>query len=406
MKASSRYLDSGHAIAASSIAGQRIGLLTASASRLGGGVSEAVIGQALLLAELGAEPRVFALEDHFSEADRPRFGEVEVEVHRVAGPSQIGYAPSLLRGLMAAKLDCLHLHGIWMYPSAAGVRWALKSGGAYLISPHGMLDPWITSRGRWKKELARAGYERRSWRRATRWHALTEAEAIDIEAESGRTADIIPNWAPSPSLPTPTDRGSFIYLGRIHPKKNLTALLEAWGELYRKDALGSAQLTIAGWGNERDVAALKAALVNAPNSVSFIGPVHGDQKQALLDKARYLILPSLSEGLPMVILEAWASGTPTIMTPHCHLDEGVTAGAALRCGADQGSITVALMQALSLDETQWGTMAKAARQLVAGPFARATIAGQWAAAYTAAIGQVRHETLREGGPDPQVGDAT
>ena len=69
--------------ASHSITGQRIGLLTASASRLGGGVSEAVIAQAQLLAELGAEPHVFALEDHFSEADRPRFGDVKVELHRV-----------------------------------------------------------------------------------------------------------------------------------------------------------------------------------------------------------------------------------------------------------------------------------------------------------------------------------
>lgn len=378
--------------ASHSITGQRIGLLTASASRLGGGVSEAVIAQAQLLAELGAEPHVFALEDHFSEADRPRFGDVKVELHRVTGPSQFGFAPSLVQGLMAAKLDCLHLHGIWMYPSAAAARWARQSGGAYLISPHGMLDPWITSRGRWKKALARIGYERRSWQRATRWHALTEAEAADIVAETGRSAVIIPNWAPPPSLPTQTENGSFIYLGRIHPKKNLAALLDAWGELDRNGALGPARLTIAGWGEERDVAALKSALGSAPPSVSFIGPVLGEHKQALLDRAHHLILPSLSEGLPMVILEAWASGTPTIMTTHCHLDDGIAAGAALRCGTDQHSIAAAILQALSLDEAQWGAMAKAARQLAAGPFARATIAGQWAAAYAQAIEQVRQET--------------
>lgn len=397
MNASSSYPNSGHAIAASSITGQRIGLLTASASRLGGGVFEAVIAQAQLLADLGAQPHVFALEDRFSQADRPRFGEVKVELHRVRGPSQIGFAPSLINGLMAAKLDCLHLHGIWMYPSAAGARWALKSGGAYLISPHGMLDPWITARGRWKKALARTGYERRSWNRATRWHALTAAEAADIAAESARSADIIPNWAPQPSPPAHADPGSFVYLGRIHPKKNLAALLEAWGELDRKGALGPARLTIAGWGDEGDVAALRSALVDAPVSVSFIGAVHGEQKQALLDKARFLVLPSLSEGLPMVILEAWASGTPTIMTPHCHLDEGIAAGAALRCGTDQTSIAAAVVQALGLADAQWEAMAAAARRLADGPFARATIAAQWVTAYAKAIEHVQqvrpdHET--------------
>lgn len=392
MSAGSSYPNSGLSSAGPSVTGQRIGLLTASASRLGGGVSEAVFAQAQLLAELGAEPHVFALEDHFSEADRPRFGEVKVEMHRVTGPSQIGYAPSLLKGLMAAKLDCLHLHGIWTYPSAAGARWAKQSGGAYLISPHGMLDPWITSRGRWKKALARAGYERRSWQRATKWHALTNAEAADIEAESGGSAVIIPNWAPLPSPPTQTENDRFIYLGRIHPKKNLAALLDAWGDLDRKSLLGPARLMIAGWGDERDIAALKAALANAPPSVTFIGPVHGEEKQALLDSARYLILPSLSEGLPMVILEAWASGTPTIMTTHCHLDDGIAAGAALRCGTDQNTIADAIQQALTLDEAQSGAMSKAALQLATGPFARATIAGQWVTAYAEAIEHVRQES--------------
>jgi poly(glycerol-phosphate) alpha-glucosyltransferase len=41
-----------------------------------------------------------------------------------------------------------------MYPSRAGLQWARRTGKPYLISPHGMLDPWITGRGRAKKALA------------------------------------------------------------------------------------------------------------------------------------------------------------------------------------------------------------------------------------------------------------
>ena len=54
------------------LAGRRIGLLTASASRLGGGVFEAVSAHAELLRGLRAEPVVIALRDAHSEGDADR----------------------------------------------------------------------------------------------------------------------------------------------------------------------------------------------------------------------------------------------------------------------------------------------------------------------------------------------
>ena len=143
------------------IAGRRIGLLTASASRLGGGVFEAVVTHATLLRELGAEPVIVALKDAHSLDDAARFAGCEVHHADVLGPRQIGYAPRLRAMLDAAELDLLHLHGIWMYPSHAAAGWAARTRKPYVISPHAMLSPWITSRGRWKKALARHGYERR-----------------------------------------------------------------------------------------------------------------------------------------------------------------------------------------------------------------------------------------------------
>src|SRR5204863_1620446 len=126
-----------------------------------------------------------------------------------------------------------------------------------------------------------------------------------------------------------------LYLGRIHPKKNLAALVDAWEAATLPDG---AELTIAGWGSAEDVAELEARLKRAPASVRFAGPVHGDAKQALLEEARFLVLPSHSEGLPMTVLEAWAAGTPAVMTAACHLPEGFAAGGALECGTDQASI--------------------------------------------------------------------
>ena len=362
------------------LSGTRITLLTASASRLGGGVASALYGHAAMLREAGAEVTVMALADAYSEEDRHLLGGVPLRTARVAGPRIYGYAPSLVDELLASEADILHLHGIWMYPSRAATQWARRTGRPYLISPHGMLDPWITGRGRGKKALARLGYESASWHRAKAFHALTDDEAADIRREAGDgRVIVIPNAGP-PALavfPVPRDP-HVLYIGRIHPKKTLDALLEAWTTATLPDG---AELTIAGWGSAADVAALQARLTSAPASVRFLGPVHGDAKQALLEQARFVVLPSHSEGLPMSILEAWAAGTPTIMTAACHLPEGFAVGAAIECETDPASITSALGRALELDEPGWRAMSDAALGLARGAFSAKQVMRQWVGAY-------------------------
>ena len=364
----------------SSIENRRIGLLTASASRAGCGVFEAVVAQAEILRTLGAQPLIFALHDEHSATDRSRFAPSPAHVHPITGPAAFGYAPTLFANLLAAKLDCLHLHGIWMYPSHAGAKWARQTGRPYLISPHGMLDPWIIARGRWKKALARIGYERAGWQAACAFHALTASEAADIHHESGRTDTIvIPNAGPIVAPPDTSPRARHVaYIGRIHPKQNLAALVAAWRQA---ELPADARLTIAGWGEPQDVAALRMAIGEAAGTIDFVGPLYGAAKQALLARARFAILPSLSEGLPMAVLEGWAAGAPSIMTAACHLPEGPAAGAALICDPDAGSIAQALTRALQSSEPEWQAMARAARALAAGPFRGQTVAAHWAAAY-------------------------
>ena len=86
-----------------------------------------------------------------------------------------------------------------------------------------------------------------------------------------------------------------------------------------------------------------------------------------------MVLPSLSEGLPMAILEAWAAGTPTLMTAACHLPQGFAAGAALDCG----------IEPLAIDDSDWARMAEAALDLARGPFSADHVSRRWVEAYRA-----------------------
>ncbi|QQN72986.1 glycosyltransferase [Croceicoccus sp. YJ47] len=367
------------------LAGRTIGLLSPWASRLGGGVFEAVVAHSEMLREAGARVHVFALADRHSEEDRGRF-HPDTIVHTVAGrgPGAIGYAPTLIDTMLSAPLDLLHLHGIWQYASYAGQRWAAKTGRPYVISPHGMLDPWIVARGKAKKAAARLVYERRSWKRASVLHALTGSEAADIAREAGRRDSIvIPNAGPAPGpMPTEGRAPAIGYIGRIHPKKNIAALVEAWHRLDGEGRLPSdARLTIAGWGAEEDVAALKSLLKKGSDTAQFVGPVFGAEKERILHGSRFIALPSHSEGLPMAMLEAWAVPTPTIMTTNCNLPEGFAAGAALDCGVAVDTIAATLYRALTMDDSAWLAMAGAARDLMEGAFSAATVRARWSDAY-------------------------
>jgi poly(glycerol-phosphate) alpha-glucosyltransferase len=365
---------------AESLEGLHIALLTASASRLGGGVASAVHGHAAMIRAAGGRVTVLALEDAHSGEDRGLLGSASLLTARVVGPRFFGYAPGQFDELLRTDPDILHLHGIWMYPSRAATLWARRTGKPYVISPHGMLDPWITARGRWKKGLARTFYERASWRCADAFHALTGDEAADIRREASESRIVtVPNAGPNAVTEAVGERGpSIVYLGRIHPKKNLAALVDGWTQAELPPA---AELVIAGWGDPAHVTELEAHLQTGPLSIRFVGPAHGEAKQRLLEEARFVILPSHSEGLPMTILEAWAAGTPTIMTEACHLPKGFAAGAAIRCGTDAQSVGRALAQALALDEAQWRSMSDAALGLARGPFSAEHVSRQWVAAY-------------------------
>ncbi len=363
-----------------SLSGLRIGLLTDWVSLRGGGIPPMVLAQADLIASCGGDPQIFALADPHA-ADQPRaHGAIPIELAPVQGTDRFGFAPDLVRRLLAADLDLLHLHGIWLYPSWAALRWARETERPYILSSHGMLAPWLMARGKLQKYLARRAYLGANLREVDVLHALTDNESADFARESGRTdAKVIPNPGPTPSapplrMPPPT----IVFIGRFHDKKNLLALVEGWT---RTSALpADARLIIAGFGTAGETARLRNA-VSGTSGVELREAVFGEEKAQLLHGARFVVLPSFSEGLPVAILEAWAAGIPTIQTAECNLPEGPENGAALLCRSSAKDIARALDQAMKMEEGQWLARSRAAQALAGGTFSSAAVTGQWCEIY-------------------------
>jgi poly(glycerol-phosphate) alpha-glucosyltransferase len=153
-------------------------------------------------------------------------------------------------------------------------------------------------------------------------------------------------------------------------------------------------LAIAGWeegGHQSELQKLAAEL-RLPSSVIFLGPQFGEAKAACYRACDAFILPSFSEGLPMVVLEAWSYGKPVLMTPECNLKEGFAAQAALRIQPNVESISEGLKGLFEMSEVERQAMGRRGLALVQDRFVWPRIALQMQDVYNWLVG---------GGPQPE-----
>jgi glycosyltransferase involved in cell wall biosynthesis len=257
--------------------------------------------------------------------------------------------------------------------------------------------------------LAAALYERRHLRGAACLHALCQSEAKSIR-EFGLKNPIatIPNGIEIPEGRDLSSRYSaekkiMLFLGRLHPKKGLENALRGWA-FARSGASSDSdqnnwQFVIAGWdqgGHEvrlkqlceelglsfAEVSAKQFLSLDASSgqlsgfSVVFVGPVFGELKALLLERANVFILPSFSEGLPMSILEAWAYELPVVMTDYCNLPEGFDVEAAIHIGTEVESMSAGMIKMIDSSDAELKAMGANGLNLVREKFTWPTIAAQ------------------------------
>jgi poly(glycerol-phosphate) alpha-glucosyltransferase len=373
----------------------RVGMLLPSASRRAGGLFSAVSSLGTELACSSCALQVFAAEDADIEADREAWGGVALSLRPTRGPAAFAYQPGLIRDLAAARLDLVHLHGLWTYASLASMSWS-EGKRPRVISPHGMLDGWALRNSALKKRIVAALFERRNVMRAGVLHALCEPERQAIRAygyrgpvatiangvflDAGPLTSARPAW----SSALPSGAKVLLFLGRIHHKKGLDRLIHAMA-LWSGPAAKPWHLVVAGWdqcGTQAALAAQAQALGLAAR-VHFIGPQFGEQKAATLAVADAFVLPSLSEGLPMSVLEAWAARLPVLMTDACNLPEGFRAGAAIRLASEPAAMAKGLD---TLSQAALTAMGSKGRALVEAQFCWDHIAAQMRQLYDWTLG--------------------
>lgn len=377
---------------------RRLALALPTLSPLGGGVSEAARLHLSALSPAGFEQiSVHTLDTSMEKVDPAQWAAAKLYLHRFYGPKSYSFAPGLFLSLMQAKPDLVHVHGIWQFQCAAVHLWSMLTGKPYVISPHGMLEPWIRARSAKLKGAVSSLYQNRFLRNAAGFHLLTDKETGDVaEFLGGQPAEIVRNFAqpfssdgrkPGWWRPEFEGRNVYLFLGRIHEKKGCMELMDAWAKLSTEDAdfREKSVLVFCGWNDGIEGFEAKAEQLGKDfGNVLFAGPQYGPDKHRSMAVARYFLLPSKSEGLPMAVLEAWAAGVPAILTPECNLAIGFERGAAFRTGFTPETIHPALKAAHALPTEVWQAASQRAKALVAEEFSEESVRNGLLGLYEAA----------------------
>ncbi len=277
----------------------------------------------------------------------------------VASLREFALAPALTAWLLRhiSDYDLIHVHAMFSYCSTSTMALARQRKVPYVLTTIGQLCHWSLARSRRRKSWMLRLIERRNLEGAAALHFATRVEQEEASALGLSTPSmIIPLGVDLPPgmdlrpLVEPSGPTRFLFLSRIHPKKQLEFLLDALALLQRRHPEAAWELRIAGDGEPGYLAALRQRgdQLGIGHRCRWLGFLSGQAKWQELAQADWFVLPSASENFCVAAIEALAAGTPSILSAEVAVAESITqAGAGFTCSIEAEPLAGQLFEALS-----------------------------------------------------------
>ncbi len=259
--------------------------------------------------------------------------------------------------------ELIHFHGVWQPVFLKVFAHCRRARIPYVVSPHGMLEPWAWRHKRWKKWPWFYLVERRHLAGATRLLTTSNAEAGNLrrffpDAQCvalplGLTSARRPDFtAARQALGWDKSEVVILFLSRIHPKKGLELLLRALTRVGNASAC-RVRMVIVGGGEDSYLCKLKrfvqAAGTRLPR-VDWVGEIWDDRKWAYFQGADLFCLPSYSENFGLAVLESLQVGTRVLTTNQTPWGEIPSWGAGYVVEPSENAIRSALGEFLAHPE--------------------------------------------------------
>lgn len=314
------------------------------------------------------------------------------------GPVSGGYGyqrglPSRIQAL-ARQHDAVIIHGIWQYHAFATWRALRGTNIPYFVFTHGMLDPWF------KRTYPLKHFKKWAYWPWADYRVLRDATGVLFTTEQERQLARQSFWlyranervvgygTSAPPGDADLQREVFLqrfphlrgkrlllFLSRIHPKKGVDLLIEAFAAVASSDP--RLQLVIAGPDQLGWQAALqrRAAELGIAERITWAGMISGDLKWGAFRCAELFCLPSHQENFGIVVAEALACGLPVAIAEPVNISAEVdTARAGLVHVDTTAGTTAALRQWLALPTNEHTQMGRRGAQLFADSFDFASVA--------------------------------
>jgi glycosyltransferase involved in cell wall biosynthesis len=343
-------------------------------------------GAVSLLSAAGADVDVPAGTSHFcSQANAAWSGRWRFVPH---------YRETCERVIRAQDIAVLHMHGVWTHPTFAANRAALRCGVPTVLTTHGHLMPWALRQpgrlGALRKKLYLKLMNKPLFQTISALHAITPPERDGLhELFPGKRIEVIPNAIDlvqfdrlAPSGPSGPIERYFLFVGRLHPGKGVDVLVDAF---MRANISRDWRLIVVGPPEDAEYAdRVRRAATSGErgSSIEWRGPVWDPaEKYALMRGAWAVVLPSHSEVISFVNLEASACCTPTITTPHTGLSDWEEGGGVL-AEPDVASLRAAIEASTRWSETERDERGRASRGLVEQRYSTSATAPRWVELYS------------------------
>ncbi len=274
---------------------------------------------------------------------------------------------------LVSETDCIHLTGVYSFPTLPVLAWARYYHKPVVWSPRGSLQPWDGRRRSGIKKVYNHVAALTGDTRRILLHVTSEAECNDSRAAFPRLrCAVVPNGIDIPAHPAQRtslpDPRRLLFVGRLHPAKALERLIDALM------LLPDHTVHVYGGGESGYVSALKDRAREAGVIGRFVlhGVLPEEEKDTVFADAGICVVPSHSENFGLVVAEALAHGVPVVAstgTPWQGLEEHgcgrwventpESLAAALRdlCHADLTEMG-ARGRAWMLDEFTWKSAAE------------------------------------------------
>ncbi len=367
-----------------------------------GGAEAQVVGLSSALARLGHRPEIAcSVEGALASAARAEGIQVHpLMSHLVKRTASVGYG-RVLRSFVRAcgPFDVVHAH---MYASLVAAGYATQGSGTPLVSTE-------HSEAKWRGGVARM-LCRRSFRAATAVIAVSEgirARLVEQDHVDPQKVVVIPNavrrrfdgGAPAvhPALAGAPLVG---VVARLHPDKGVGHLIEAAPLI--SERLPEARFVVVGEGPELTGLRQLARQLDVADRITFLG--YRPDAWEILQTMDVVVVPSISEGTPLVVLEAMQSGIPLVASAAGGIPEQIVHGreGLLVPPGDPRAIADAVVR-LHESPALAAALTAAARRRAAA-YDHSAMVTRTEAVYLAAARRGRSVTSRQdvAGPDPRL----